>query len=132
MTKCKRRMTMVLFSQVALLGALAAATPVGATPVASRDAVAGALGGPGTTVVWDRNGQIRSARGELGILGPGTVGIDAFLRERAGVLGLRDDESFGVLLDETDRVGNRHVRATRVVHGVTVAFDQLRIHARRD
>lgn len=104
---------------------LLAADPVA---LASRPAVASQLG-EAVEVHYDARGRVTLTRGELGRLPNDAT---EFLRERAAPLGLRGDETLAVLRDERAPEGTRHVRVGRVLGGIPVAFDQLRVHARAD
>ena len=97
--------------------------------VASRPAVASQLGLDSVEVHYALDGRVSLARGNLGALPNDAT---QFLRERAAPLGLRDDEALVVLKDERTSEGARHVRISRTLGGIPVAFDQLRVHARPD
>jgi bacillolysin len=84
-------------------------------------------GGAALELRLDARGHVALARGPLGAL----TASDPlqFLRARGTALGLRKDESLQLAHDERDEAGNRHLRISRSLHGVPVAFDQLRLHA---
>ena len=52
-----------------------------------------------------------------------------YLRDRAALIGLRNDEALMTTREERDAEGARHLRLGRSIGGVPVAFDQIRIHA---
>lgn len=92
--------------------------------------IAAQLGDPAARVQLDRFGQLRLATGQLGYLDDRREALQTFLLERAPALGLRGDEQLRAISDLREPgFGLRHVRVERTIHGVPVAFDQVRVHS---
>ncbi|MEW5855511.1 MAG: M4 family metallopeptidase [Myxococcota bacterium] len=87
------------------------------------------LGNANATLHTDERGRLRAVHGELGGLAPADGSAVAFVRSRAGLLGLRPDEQLVVQAQERDAWGNTHVRLRRVVDGLAVELDEVRVHA---
>jgi MYXO-CTERM domain-containing protein len=101
----------------------------GPPAVATRAQVASQLGSGHVDVQFDARGRVSLARGALGALGSDPL---AFVRERSAPLGLRGGEGLVLLRHERVAEGTQHVRIGRAIAGVTVAFDQIRLHATAD
>jgi Zn-dependent metalloprotease len=130
-----------MVSHSLFLAAVLAATPTSSpqgpqqplgTAVATTAQLAAKLGDPLARLSWDDHGQLHRAYGQLGKLGSGAGGVEAFLRARSGPLGLRADEVLQVIDDASDSKGFRHVHVNRQLHGLAVDFQQLRLHAAPD
>lgn len=107
---------------------LLCAQPTSASVVPATGVVAGQLGDPFGEVSWAADGSLRFATGRFGWLAAGGQGARAFVRQRAAVLGLRDDETQRVVTDTVDGQGRRHVVMSRWVSGVPVELDRIRLH----
>jgi bacillolysin len=102
---------------------LLAAAPV---KLVSRADIARQLGKGVTEIDYDGHGRVKLVRGALATANGDVL---QFLRDRAAPLGLRADEALAITRDERDPQGARHLRVSRSINKVPVAFDQIRVHA---